>query len=129
MEGKHKVLSLCRFPRYSMKNLLKRHPIFVSFFSCFLLLGAYPYQISLRRRGGHICGGTIIDENTIITAAHCLGRDASDYSIVAGGQSDSDTVLSMNLQFDYDYALFLGCVTVSGVNHFLSTINYHPKWR
>jgi len=49
--------------------------------------GAYPYQISLRRRGGHICGGTIIDENTIITAAHCLGRDASDYSIVAGEHS------------------------------------------
>jgi len=46
--------------------------------------GAYPYQISLRRRGGHICGGTIIDEKTIITAAHCLGEDASEYAIVAG---------------------------------------------
>jgi len=49
--------------------------------------GAYPYQISLRRRGGHICGGTIIDPTTVITAAHCLANDPSDYSIVAGGYS------------------------------------------
>lgn len=38
--------------------------------------GQFPYQISLKRSswgGGfsHSCGGSILDANTILTAAHC----------------------------------------------------------
>lgn len=34
--------------------------------------GQYPYLVSIRNRGVHDCGGAIIDEYWILTAAHCL---------------------------------------------------------
>ena len=59
-------------------------------------LGAYPYQVSIRQKQGkggptdpcsdakHWCGGTIIDETTIITAAHCETMPPRFFCIVAG---------------------------------------------
>ena len=39
-------------------------------------LDAYPWQISLQMRQlgifSHICGGSVIDEHTIVCAAHCV---------------------------------------------------------
>lgn len=31
-----------------------------------------PYQISLRENGEHFCGGSIVSQTQIITAAHCV---------------------------------------------------------
>lgn len=47
---------------------------------------AWPWQISLRRKGGHICGGTIIGPSWIVTASHCVDRiqDPKVYTVVAG---------------------------------------------
>ncbi|XP_036138938.1 transmembrane protease serine 3 [Monomorium pharaonis] len=42
-------------------------------------VGKFPYQVSLRKYGSHSCGGSIINENTILTAAHCiLGYNSPD---------------------------------------------------
>uniref|UniRef100_A0A6P7GU45 Trypsin-1 n=1 Tax=Diabrotica virgifera virgifera TaxID=50390 RepID=A0A6P7GU45_DIAVI len=32
----------------------------------------FPWLVSLTRRGGHFCGGTIISEKFVLTAGHCL---------------------------------------------------------
>ena len=37
--------------------------------------GEFPYQVSLRMTLRHICGGSIIDETHILTAAHCVNGD------------------------------------------------------
>ncbi|XP_062135434.1 uncharacterized protein LOC133845094 [Drosophila sulfurigaster albostrigata] len=40
---------------------------------------AHPYQVSLQKKSGsHFCGGSLINHNTVVTAAHCLqGQKAS----------------------------------------------------
>lgn len=37
--------------------------------------GQFPYQISLRNRNSHTCGGSILNEKWILTAAHCVVYD------------------------------------------------------
>jgi len=43
-----------------------------------------PYQISLRQNGNHICGGTILNANYVVCAAHCTQGSVGTYSVVAG---------------------------------------------
>ncbi|XP_026316049.1 vitellin-degrading protease-like [Hyposmocoma kahamanoa] len=44
-----------------------------------------PYQVSLMYRGRHSCGGTIVANDLIVTAAHCLmGSNPLDYQIRVG---------------------------------------------
>ncbi|XP_011685794.1 PREDICTED: chymotrypsin-1-like [Wasmannia auropunctata] len=37
-------------------------------------VGKFPYQASLRLNGSHICGGSILDNLNVLTAARCLLR-------------------------------------------------------
>ncbi|CAF1604944.1 unnamed protein product [Adineta ricciae] len=34
--------------------------------------GDWPWQISMERNGKHICGGSLINDQWIVTAAHCV---------------------------------------------------------
>ncbi|XP_069507946.1 serine protease 27-like [Ambystoma mexicanum] len=49
--------------------------------------GAWPWQVSLQFDNGHICGGSVITENWIVSAAHCyygLGYSQSRYTACVG---------------------------------------------
>ena len=48
--------------------------------------GEYPWQVQLKIPGyAHWCGGSVIDDTWVLTAAHCVdGRAASDFTVTAG---------------------------------------------
>ena len=48
-----------------------------------------PWQVSVQSGGSHFCGGTILDNSTILSAAHCFddyGGALDELSIRAGSK-------------------------------------------
>ena len=43
----------------------------------------FPSFVSIRKNGGHICGGVILDEYRVLTASHC--RITESHSVFVGG--------------------------------------------
>ncbi|XP_038621138.1 ovochymase-2, partial [Tachyglossus aculeatus] len=51
--------------------------------------GTHPWQVSLKRRQTHFCGGTIISAQWVVTAAHCvMDRYLRTYLNVTAGKYD-----------------------------------------
>lgn len=56
-------------------------------------VGAYPFAVSLQRLSSHTCGGSSIDREWVMTAAHCVVQDngathpASSLSLLLGAHS------------------------------------------
>lgn len=47
--------------------------------------GDFPFLVSVQLSGSHFCGGTLLNANTVVSAAHCyFGRLGSSWRIRAG---------------------------------------------
>ncbi|XP_055916953.1 trypsin-1-like [Eupeodes corollae] len=65
-----------------------------------------PYQVSVRYSDSHICGGTIISNDTILTAGHC---------------TDGQTAESLSIRHGSSYADY-------GIKHQVTQIIQHPDF-
>ncbi|KAF5287779.1 hypothetical protein FQA39_LY15715 [Lamprigera yunnana] len=67
--------------------------------------GQFPYQVSIHYRGSHNCGGSIINPNSILTAAHCLEPySVIDLIVIVGSNKNNEGVThSIDNLYPHDY--------------------------
>lgn len=58
-------------------------------------LGEWPWQVSLSFKGSHVCGGVVISESFVLTAAHCIPSN-DESSLVVSNWKVYVGVVSLN---------------------------------
>ncbi|XP_017778782.1 PREDICTED: chymotrypsin-1-like [Nicrophorus vespilloides] len=74
-------------------------------------LGQFPYQVAIRYDNWHLCGGSILDATTILTAGHCV-KDShpSQMTVIAGtihlsGEGQESKINSVRLHGKFAVSL------------------------
>lgn len=87
----------------------------------FAVPSQFPYFANIRMSNGDICGGSLISESSVLTAAHCLQIKDS-----AGNIKDLTPLLQ---------EVLIGCTTLDeprGTRNcqerFVSSVHIHPSW-
>ncbi|XP_046144414.1 transmembrane protease serine 4-like [Osmia bicornis bicornis] len=62
----------------------------------------FPWMVSISRKGGHFCGGTILNSRFVLTAAHCL---CSIFNVLC--RVDSDTSIDGKVEYTFRISIFL----------------------
>uniref|UniRef100_A0A8C3FWA9 Peptidase S1 domain-containing protein n=1 Tax=Chrysemys picta bellii TaxID=8478 RepID=A0A8C3FWA9_CHRPI len=66
--------------------------------------GSWPWQVSIREGSNHICGGSLIAESWVVSAAHCFNGDKSAYHVNLGEyqlQNPSESLVSFPIKEIY----------------------------